>query len=283
MSAATAWAKAEATRKALPLDSISLRSILGPAFKQIRFLTYSLSEFVNGPMKSKLLSNEEKIAIMSCIESESTSSLQDFHISKIKRKQIDIQKEGISCRCTVDHTCNVRDNIDSILGFSFSSNVRIYAFQINVPYLSQVLSTRANASNIGLTRVGIGRSNAHPGLFGGPTSRQSMSYLIVDLKSEYIKFYIQKSYIEIESVKIKNVYTNNNNNDSIIIIMEKSIQLQANNQYKINLSIQAIDIFSNIPPREVSVPVILSPETTENWQQVNNNGLISTLFYQRCL
>jgi hypothetical protein len=143
INAAVTWATVEAKKKNIPLDHKSLRKVLGPAFEHIRFLNFSLSEFAKGPMQSNLLSNEEKIAIMSCIESQSTTVLDQFQVCKIKERRINssILQKSVCTVCTFGlEIINTGGSYTlCILDFLFSENVDICGIEIKTQQINQLL------------------------------------------------------------------------------------------------------------------------------------------------
>ncbi|XP_044737630.1 BTB/POZ domain-containing protein 2-like [Chrysoperla carnea] len=65
------WSEAECKRQGLPIKPKNQRSVLGEAFKLIRFPLMTIEQFVNGPVKSGLLSDKEVVQLVIYLKGDS--------------------------------------------------------------------------------------------------------------------------------------------------------------------------------------------------------------------
>lgn len=82
------WAKSECARKSLDAnDQKSLRSVVGGAMGNIRFLTLSPQQFAEGPGRSSLLTQDEAFAILMNISSTDCTFPMPENFSKSKENR----------------------------------------------------------------------------------------------------------------------------------------------------------------------------------------------------
>ncbi len=91
--AAIHWAKAECTRQELEITGGNMRKVLDSALYQIRFPTMTLDEFVEGPVCSGILSDQEAVQVFSSFSSR--SKMSDMKFMTEQRAYVKIRS---SCR-----------------------------------------------------------------------------------------------------------------------------------------------------------------------------------------
>ncbi|XP_037805153.1 BTB/POZ domain-containing protein 6-like isoform X1 [Penaeus monodon] len=161
------WAKQECGRQSLEATPLNQRKVLGENLGLIRFLTFSPTEFANGPAMSEILTKEESFTLLMNISSPGVTPIPKPFCQSLKRRQkepspppptppdprnIGNLRDEVQLRCTCAGditTILINDQlVDFSLSFSVDSSICIYGVEMPTQMVPQTLEQQPNGQPV---------------------------------------------------------------------------------------------------------------------------------------